>query len=188
MIRYCPNAEFDNASEVVGEPNRYFSSGEMAEFLNEIQSMAKIPLFIAVDQEGSTRNDVNRAGALAYSGHMSFGAANDEELTYKIAKAVYEANNNVIVVAMDSPYDVELVPYIDNFVATYGVAAASMYAAVDVIAGRKEGKAKSDKDGKAVINGYYGDYDVTVTANGKTATQMVSFHKGYDNVLEITVK
>ncbi len=90
MIRYCPNAEFDNASEVVGEPNRYFSPGEMAEFLNEIQSMAKIPLFIAVDQEGSTRNDVNRAGALAYSGHMSFGAANDEELTYKIAKAAGE--------------------------------------------------------------------------------------------------
>ena len=52
----------------------------------------------------------------------------------------------------------------------------------------RDAKAKSDKDGKAVINGYYGDYDVTVTANGKTATQMVSFHKGYDNVLEITVK
>lgn len=64
--------------------------------------------------------------------------SNQEDL----AKAVYEANNNVIVVAMDSPYDVELVPYIDNFVATYGVAAASMYAAVDVIAGKKEGNAK----------------------------------------------
>ena len=51
----------------------------------------------------------------------------------------------------------------------------------------RDAKAKSDKDGKAVINGYYGDYDVTVTANGKTATQMVSFHKGYDNVLEITI-
>ncbi|MBE7053062.1 MAG: hypothetical protein E7391_02165 [Ruminococcaceae bacterium] len=87
MIRYCPNAEFDNASEVVGEPNKYFSAGEMALFLNSIQKMSKIPLFFAIDQEGSTRNDMNRAKSFAYSGHMSFGAVDDTDLTYEIAKA-----------------------------------------------------------------------------------------------------
>lgn len=87
MIRYCPNAEFDNGSEVVGKPNKYFSAGETAKFLNGIQEMAKIPLFFAVDQEGSTRNDMNRAGAFAYAGHMAFGAADDVNLTYEIAKA-----------------------------------------------------------------------------------------------------
>lgn len=87
MLRFCPNAEFDNSSEVVGEPNPYFLPSEMAAFLNSAQEMAKIPLFIAVDQEGSVRNDVNRAGAFAYSGHMSFGAADDTELTYAVAYA-----------------------------------------------------------------------------------------------------
>jgi beta-N-acetylhexosaminidase len=87
MIRYCPNAEFDNNSEIVGKPNQYFSPSETAEFLNSIQKMSKIPLFIAVDQEGSIRNDINRGGAFAYSGHMSFGAADDLALTYRVAKA-----------------------------------------------------------------------------------------------------
>ena len=87
MLRFCPNAEYDGHSEMVGEPNQYFSASEMAAFLNGTQKMAKIPLFIAVDQEGSIRNDVNRAGAFAYSGHMSFGAADDPELTYKVAYA-----------------------------------------------------------------------------------------------------
>lgn len=91
FLRFCPNAEFDNASVIVGEPNKYFSAGEMAEFLNSVQKLAidttGVPLFISVDQEGSIRNDVNRDGAFAYSGHMSFGAAGDPELTYKIAKA-----------------------------------------------------------------------------------------------------
>lgn len=90
MLRFCPNAEFDGHSEVVGEPNKYRTASEMAEFLNSVQRMAKIPMFIAVDQEGSIRNDVNRAGAFAYSGHMSFGAADDAELTYEIAKATGE--------------------------------------------------------------------------------------------------
>ena len=90
MLRFCPNAEFDGHSEVVGEPNKYRTASEMAQFLNSVQKMAKIPMFIAVDQEGSIRNDVNRAGAFAYSGHMSFGAADDTELTYKIAKATGE--------------------------------------------------------------------------------------------------
>ena len=87
MLRFCPNAEFDGNSEVVGAPNKYRRAGEMAEFLLSVQKLAKIPLFIAVDQEGSIRNDVNRAGAFAYSGHMSFGAADNPELTYQIAKA-----------------------------------------------------------------------------------------------------
>ena len=90
MLRFCPNAEFDGHSEVVGEPNKYRTASEMAAFLNSVQRMAKIPMFIAVDQEGSIRNDVNRAGAFAYSGHMSFGAADDAELTYNIAKATGE--------------------------------------------------------------------------------------------------
>lgn len=90
MIRFCPNAEFDGHSEIVGEPNKYRNASQMAEFINEIQSMAKIPMFIAVDQEGSIRNDINRAGAFAYSGHMSFGAADDTQLTYEIAKATGE--------------------------------------------------------------------------------------------------
>ena len=52
----------------------------------------------------------------------------------------------------------------------------------------KDAKANTDNTGKATINGFYGDYDVTVTANGKTTTQLVAFHKGYDNVLEITIE
>lgn len=87
MLRFCPNAEYDGHSEVVGEPNQYLTASEMAAFLNIAQKMAKIPLFIAVDQEGSIRNDVNRAGAFAYSGHMSFGAADDADLTYRVAYA-----------------------------------------------------------------------------------------------------
>ena len=90
MLRFCPNAEFDGHSEIVGEPNVYRTASQMAEFLNSAQRLAKIPLFIAVDQEGSIRNDVNRAGAFAYSGHMSFGAANDTDLTYRVAKATGE--------------------------------------------------------------------------------------------------
>ena len=93
MVRYCPNAAFDNNSEVVGQPNRYFSPSQMADFLNNIQKIAKentrmqIPLLIAVDQEGSTRSDINRAGANVYPGHMAFGAIDDPELTYRAAKA-----------------------------------------------------------------------------------------------------
>lgn len=90
MLRFCPNAEYDGNSELVGSPNRCFTPGEMARFLNSVQKMAKIPMFIAVDQEGSIRNDVNRSGAFAYSGHMSFGAANDPELTRKVARAAGE--------------------------------------------------------------------------------------------------
>ena len=52
----------------------------------------------------------------------------------------------------------------------------------------KDAKANTNAEGKATIRGFYGDYDVTVTANGKTVTDMVAFHKGYDNVFEITVE
>ena len=52
----------------------------------------------------------------------------------------------------------------------------------------RDAKANTDAEGKAVIRGFYGDYDVTVTAKGKTVTKMVAFHKNYDNILEITVE
>jgi beta-N-acetylhexosaminidase len=92
MIRYCPIAVFDNKSCVIGEPNRFFTSAETAEFTNKLQSISaenplNIPLFIAVDQEGSCRNDMVRDGAFAYPGHMAFGAADDMDLTYKVALA-----------------------------------------------------------------------------------------------------
>ena len=51
----------------------------------------------------------------------------------------------------------------------------------------RDAKATTNAEGKATVRGFYGDYDVTVNANGKTINTMVSFHKGYDNVLEITI-
>lgn len=95
MIRFCPNAEFDNASVVVGVPNPYKTAAETAEYTNQLQRLAqetknKIPLIIAVDQEGGTRNDVNRDGAMAYASHMCFGVADDADLTYRVAKATAE--------------------------------------------------------------------------------------------------
>ncbi|MBE7046044.1 MAG: hypothetical protein E7396_01375 [Ruminococcaceae bacterium] len=52
----------------------------------------------------------------------------------------------------------------------------------------RDAKATTDESGKATIRGFYGDYDVTVTANGKTVIEIVAFHKGYNNTLEITVE
>ncbi len=52
----------------------------------------------------------------------------------------------------------------------------------------KDAKATTDATGKSTVRGYYGDYDVTVTANGKTIKETVSFHKGYDNTLYITIE
>ncbi len=37
----------------------------------------------------------------------------------------------------------------------------------------------------ATVRGFYGDYDVTVNANGVTETNSFAFHKGYDNIAEI---
>lgn len=48
-------------------------------------------------------------------------------------------------------------------------------------------KAITNKDGEASIRGFYGDYDVTVNANGKTKTVSCAYHQGYDNVLEIVI-
>ncbi len=45
----------------------------------------------------------------------------------------------------------------------------------------------TNSDGEFGLRGFYGDYDVTVEANGQTKTVMVAFHKGYDNILEITM-
>ena len=47
---------------------------------------------------------------------------------------------------------------------------------------------KTSADGSASIRGFYGDYDVTVTHNGKTKTLSCAYHKGYDNVLEFVIE
>ena len=44
---------------------------------------------------------------------------------------------------------------------------------------------KTDANGVAVFKGYYGDYDVKVSANGIEKTVMVPFHKGFENVVTI---
>ena len=49
----------------------------------------------------------------------------------------------------------------------------------------RDAKASTDVEGKATINGFYGDYDVTVKVGDKVKTEMVAFHKGYDNVMEV---
>lgn len=103
MIRYCPDAEFDNASVVVGEPNKYFLPGENAEFLNELQKLSKLPLIISVDQEGGCRSDINRNNAMVYSSHMCFGVADDTELTYKVTKATAEEFRSMGINQIQSP-------------------------------------------------------------------------------------
>ena len=50
---------------------------------------------------------------------------------------------------------------------------------------RESGKTSSD--GKYSVSGFYGDYDVTASANGKTKTVSASFHKGQDNTITITL-
>ena len=52
----------------------------------------------------------------------------------------------------------------------------------------RDAKATTDTEGKATVRGFYGDYDVIVTANGKTVTRSVAFHKGYENILEIVIE
>jgi beta-N-acetylhexosaminidase len=102
-VRYCPDAEFDNASVVVGEPNKYFTPNESAEFLNRLQSLAEIPLIISVDQEGGCRSDVNRCNAMVYASHMCFGVADDPELTYQVAKATAEEFRAMGINQIQSP-------------------------------------------------------------------------------------
>jgi len=52
----------------------------------------------------------------------------------------------------------------------------------------RDAKASTDAEGKATINGFYGDYDVTVKVGDKVKTEMVAFHKGYENILEIVIE
>ncbi len=103
VIRYCPDAEFDNASVIVGEPNKYFQPGETAEFLNSLQRMSKLPLIISVDQEGGTRCDINRCNAMVYASHMCFGVADDENLTYEVAKATAKEFRSMGINQIQSP-------------------------------------------------------------------------------------
>jgi len=103
MIRYCPDAEFDNASVIVGEPNQYFTPKESAEFLNELQSLSEIPLIISVDQEGGCRSDINRCNAMVYASHMCFGVADDPELTYQVAKATAEEFRSMGINQIQAP-------------------------------------------------------------------------------------
>lgn len=90
FLRYCPNAFYDNQSRVVGKPNPTLTPAGNASLLNELQTLSLekgsgLPLVIGVDQEGGTRNDVNRYGALVFGSHMSFGVADDAELTEEAA-------------------------------------------------------------------------------------------------------
>lgn len=53
----------------------------------------------------------------------------------------------------------------------------------------RDATATTDQNGVAAVNGFYGDYDVTVKVDGKTVkTVMAAFHKGYENELVITVR
>ena len=52
-----------------------------------------------------------------------------------------QTGKTVIVVAMDSPYDIEVMPTVGNYICTYGAVAASMQAAVEVMTGALKGDA-----------------------------------------------
>ena len=43
-------------------------------------------------------------------------------------------------------------------------------------------------DGTCIINGYYGDYDITVMANGKTKTVQARFYKDNDNSITVVLE
>lgn len=108
VLRYCPDAEYDNSSRVVGKPNKYFTPDETADFINSLQKLAmnrrhKNPLLITVDQEGSTRCDIDRAGAMVFSGHMAFGIADDLKLSYDIAKSMAEEFKSMGINTVQSP-------------------------------------------------------------------------------------
>lgn len=103
IIRYCPDAEFDNSSVVVGKPNKYFTPDETAEFLNSLQRLSALPLIISVDQEGGTRSDINRCNAMVYASHMCFGVADDENLTYEVSKATAKEFRSMGINQIQSP-------------------------------------------------------------------------------------
>ncbi|WP_043583335.1 glycoside hydrolase family 3 protein [Geminisphaera colitermitum] len=90
FVRYCINASYDNQSKLVDRPNPYLTPESNAALLNELQMLSiergsGLPLVIGVDQEGGTRNDLNRYGALVFGSHMSFGCADDVALTEEAA-------------------------------------------------------------------------------------------------------
>ena len=45
----------------------------------------------------------------------------------------------------------------------------------------------TSQDGSFATRGFYGDYDITVTADGKTKTVSVPCHKNNDNTITITL-
>ncbi len=47
--------------------------------------------------------------------------------------------------------------------------------------------ATTHADGMATINGFYGDYDVTVSVDGYEEVKSCAFHKGYGNVMEFVL-
>ena len=61
-----------------------------------------------------------------------------QELTRLI---LAELDRTKILVAMDSPYDIEVFPGAENVICTYGAVAASMEAAVKVMTGQLKGDA-----------------------------------------------
>ena len=49
-------------------------------------------------------------------------------------------------------------------------------------------EAVTDNNGAAEASGFYGDYDVTVSVDGKEVkSTMAAFHKVYDNILTNTL-
>ena len=108
VLRYCPDAEYDNSSCIVGEPNRYFQPHESSEFLNSIQKLAvernhKIPLLISVDQEGSTRCDIDRGNTMVFGAHMSYGVVDETDTTYNISKALAKEFRSMGISMLQSP-------------------------------------------------------------------------------------
>ena len=51
----------------------------------------------------------------------------------------------------------------------------------------KDAKAVTDAQGKATVRGFYGDYDITVSANGKSKTVSAPLYKANNNVIEIVL-
>ena len=45
----------------------------------------------------------------------------------------------------------------------------------------------TNANGEFALRGFYGDYDITASANGKTKTVSASCHKGSDNTIVITL-
>ena len=52
----------------------------------------------------------------------------------------------------------------------------------------KDAKTTTDSEGKGSVRGFYGDYDISVTVNGREVkTEMAAFHRGYENELTIVL-